>query len=183
MPVVLGVAAVAVIGVVVALLGGQTPQPGTQGNVAAPPVDPPPTPQPEEAKTVTATLQIEPGDALVKVNGEARSASNGTLKLEGTKGSTFDVELRVGEKSQTTPVRLIDTGTLDPAKLVLIVPAPAPSESANAQAAKAKPAVRVVAPTKKQVKPPPEPKTAEPAPPPPPKKKVPFDPLSGPRVH
>jgi serine/threonine-protein kinase len=181
-PWVLGVAAVAVIGVVVAMLGGQTTQEGTGSGVAAGPVVSP-TPEPAEAKTVTATLQIEPGDAIIKVNGEARTGSNGALKLEGAKGSTFDVELRVGEKSQTTAVRLIDTGTLDPAKIVLTVPPPAPVESASAPTATTKPAVRVVAPTKKQVKPPSEPKTAEPAPPPPPKKKVPFDPLSGPRVH
>ncbi|HEX2882664.1 MAG TPA: serine/threonine-protein kinase [Polyangiaceae bacterium] len=182
-PVVLGVAAVAVIGVVVALLGGQTAQEASNGSVAAAPVAPP-TPEATEPKAVRATLQIEPSDAIAKVNGDARSVSNGTLQLEGAKGSVFDVELRVGEKSQTTAVRLIDTGTLDPAKIVLTVPPPAPAQSASAATTTAKPAVRVVAPTKKQVKPPPpEPKTAEPAPPPPPKKKVPFDPLSGPRVH
>jgi hypothetical protein len=180
-PWVLGLAALGAIGVVVALLSGKTTTEPNSNNVASQPVV---APEPTEPKTVVATLQFEPNEAIVKVNGELRSTSNGTFKLEGPKNTEFSVELRVGEKTQTTAVRLLDTGSLDPAKVVLIVPPPAPSES-SASSSAPKPAVRVVAPTKKQVKapPPPPPKTAEPAPPPPAKKKVPFDPLAGPRVH
>jgi serine/threonine-protein kinase len=187
-PWVLGVAALAVIGVVVSLLGSNSAEEhaaeeqSTASNSVAEPT-PRATPEPAEPKTVVATLQFEPNDAVVKVNGEVRSTSNGTFKLEGPKNTEFNVELRVGEKTQTTAVRLLDTGSLDPAKVVLIVPPPAPSESANSSAPK--PTVRVATPVKKPAKAPtlPQPKTAEPAPPPPPKKKVPFDPLAGPRVH
>jgi hypothetical protein len=187
-PWVLGVAALAVIGVVVSLLGSNSAEEhaaeeqSTASNSVAEPT-PRATPEPAEPKTVVATLQFEPNDAVVKVNGEVRSTSNGTFKLEGPKNTAFNVELRVGEKAQTTAVRLLDTGSLDPAKVVLIVPPPAPSESASSSAPK--PTVRGATSVKKQAKAPtlPQPKTAEPAPPPPPKKKVPFDPLAGPRVH
>lgn len=180
LPWVLGLAALAVIGTVAALLGNNSAtEPTTASNVVAEPA-PRATPEPAEPKTVIATLQIEPRDALVKVNGETRAASDGTLKLEGAKDTVFNVELRVGEKSQTTAVRLLDTGSLDPVRVVLVVPTAAPAESATAPAATVKPVVRAVKP--RVTAPPPPPKTAEPASPPP-KKKVPFDPLAGPRVH
>jgi serine/threonine-protein kinase len=181
-PWVLGVAAIGVIGGVAALLSAKSaPQSGVGAGAA---VEAPAVPEPVAPTSVTATLQIEPGDALVKVDGESRSASGGSLKLEGQKDTVFNVELRVGDRSQTTAVRLLGVGMLDPAKVVLVVPPAAPSASAGEPAATAKPVVHVGT-SKKQVKapPPPPPKTAEPAPPPPPKKKVPFDPLAGPRVH
>lgn len=179
LPWVLGLAALGVIGTVAALLGNNSAtEPPASSTVVAEPA-PRATPEPPEPKTVIATLQIEPRDALIKVNGESRAASDGALKLEGAKNTVFNVELRVGEKSQTTAVRLLDTGSLDPVRVVL-VPAAAPAESASAPAVTVKPVVRAVRP--RVTAPPPPPKTAEPAPPPP-KKKVPFDPLAGPRVH
>ncbi|WP_437795143.1 protein kinase domain-containing protein [Sorangium sp. So ce693] len=99
------------------------------------PVAAAPAPAPAPA-SFTAVVTL-PKDATARVNGAARSVSDGRLDLTGNAGDTFEIEVTRGEATTKGTVFMLSDGTIRPDRIDLQPPAPA-----SASVAASEPALR-----------------------------------------
>ncbi|WP_437325234.1 serine/threonine-protein kinase [Sorangium sp. So ce381] len=92
-----------------------------------------PAPAPAPA-SFTAVVTL-PKDATARVNGAARSVSDGRLDLTGNAGDTFEIEVTRGEATTKGTVFMLSDGTIRPDRIDLQPPAPASASVAASEPA------------------------------------------------
>ncbi|HTM43553.1 MAG TPA: serine/threonine-protein kinase [Polyangiaceae bacterium] len=202
LPYIAGVLGVLTLGALIAMqMKGRTDEPpAAAAAVAEPKPVAPPTPAAAPA-VLTGSLQIEPVNATVTINGLSAELVDGKVQIKGAAGTVFNVDVTAEGNHISHEVKLQADGSVEPAKLVLAIPVPhatvAAAEAAAAAAAAAKQSATLrlhatakpmAKPVATSTKPAVAVATAKPAatatpaaaaPRPAPK----YDPLAGPRVH